>query len=107
MNFGCKREPIVDWAMTRKELVDRLHDQTGGSLSRARLAEVVDHVFDHIADALVQEGRFSQPGFGTFAVTVRSSHPGRNPRTGETIQVPESSTVRFKPAEKLRGRLNH
>lgn len=92
--------------MTRKELVDRLHDQSGGSVSRARLAELVEQVFDHIADALVQEGRFSQPGFGTFSVSVRSSRPGRNPRTGATIQVPESSTVRFKPADKLRGRLN-
>jgi nucleoid DNA-binding protein len=91
--------------MTRRELVDRLCADAEGTLSRTRASELIERMFEHIADTLVEQGRFSQPGFGTFSVQVRGAHPGKNPRTGETIQIPETSTVRFKPADKLRARL--
>jgi len=92
--------------MTRKDLVDRLHEQAEGTLSRARISVLVDQLFEHISESLTDEGRFSLPGFGTFTVHVRSGRPGRNPKTGETIQLPESNTVRFKPSAALRDRVN-
>ena len=63
-------------------------------------------MFEHITESLVDEGRFGLPGFGTFTVHVRSGRQGRNPKTGETIHLAESSTVRFKPSAILRDRVN-
>ncbi|MFW5738751.1 MAG: HU family DNA-binding protein [Myxococcota bacterium] len=91
--------------MTRKDLVDRLYELEEGTLSRARIAGLVDRMFEQLADGIVEEGRVSVPSFGTFTVHVRSARVGRNPKTGEPIQLAESSTVRFKPSESLRERL--
>jgi len=92
--------------MARKDLIDRLHERAEGKISRPRLAEIVDDIFEHVSESLAREGRYTQPGFGTFVVQVRPARPGRNPRTGEAISLPESSTVRFKPAQQLRDRVN-
>ena len=92
--------------MTRKELVDRLSEQCGGALSRPRIVALVDDVFEHVADALVAEGRFNHAGFGTFTVRVRNARTGLNPRTGEPLALPESKTVHFRPSQKLKERLN-
>ena len=92
--------------MTRKELVERLHEQSDVPLSKASLSALVDLIFDQVGDALAEGGRFSLPGFGTFTVVVRNARPGINPRTGETIQIAEAKSVRFKPAAALKDKVN-
>jgi DNA-binding protein HU-beta len=69
----------------------------------ARLA--LDAVFKAIEDALVN-GEAVRTTFGTFSVAERGARKGRNLRTGETIDVPASKSVKFKPSKAVRDRLN-
>jgi DNA-binding protein HU-beta len=71
-------------------------------LSRAKAGEVVDAVFNAISDSLKKKEEVRLVGFGTFAAATRKASTGRNPRTGEEMQIPESTTVRFKPGKGLK-----
>jgi DNA-binding protein HU-beta len=74
----------------------------GTDLSRAKATEVVDAVFAAITDTLKKKEEVRLVGFGTFATAVRKASTGRNPRTGEEMEIPESTTVRFKPGKGLK-----
>lgn len=90
--------------MNKQDLVAVVAD-TGG-LPRARATEVVDAVLGAI-EASLKEGREVRlTGFGTFAVSKRKGGTGRNPRTGEAIEVAEVSTVRFKAGVRLKDAVN-
>jgi nucleoid DNA-binding protein len=99
--------------MTRKELIQRIQEglaqgegpEGGGELGQRQIAAVVDRLFEEVAGALQSEGRYVHPGFGTFTVKVQNARVGRNPRTGEAIDIAEGSTVGFKPSADLRARL--
>ena len=93
-------------AMAHKDLIDRLHELTEGRRPKTKLAAIVDEVFEHAVETLIDEGRFKQPGFGTFTVQALGQRIGRNPRTGETIQLAPTNTVRFKASSHLRDRIN-
>ena len=64
--------------------------------------EVVDAVFGAITGALKAKEEVRLVGFGTFAAAVRKASTGRNPRTGEEMAIPESTTVRFKAGKGLK-----
>ncbi len=87
--------------MTKGELIDAVK----GDLSKKLTTEIVDAMFNAVKDALINEKRFVYPGFGTFVVKTRAARKGKNPRTGATITIPESRTVSFRPAAKLKGSL--
>jgi DNA-binding protein HU-beta len=74
----------------------------GTELSRAKASEVVDAVFDAISGALKAKEEVRLVGFGTFVAATRKASTGRNPRTGEEMTIPESTTVRFKPGKGLK-----
>lgn len=63
---------------------------------------VVDAVFGAVAEGLRREGRYIHPGFGSFTVRVSQARQGRNPRTGEAIEISRGETVGFKPARELK-----
>jgi len=71
-------------------------------LSRAKAGEVVEAMFGAIENALKQKEEVRLVGFGTFAISTRKAGKGRNPRTGEEIAIPESTTVRFKAGKTLK-----
>ncbi|MBC9176473.1 HU family DNA-binding protein [Pseudoroseomonas ludipueritiae] len=73
-----------------------------GELSKARAGEVLDAVFDAISGALKNKEEVRLVGFGTFAVSHRKAGKGRNPRTGEEIEIAATTTVRFKPGKGLK-----
>jgi DNA-binding protein HU-beta len=73
-----------------------------GELPRARAGEVVDAVFKSISAALKNKEEVRLVGFGTFAVSHRKAGKGRNPRTGEEIEIAATSTVRFKAGKDLK-----
>lgn len=77
-----------------------------GELSKARAGDVVDAIFEAIGKALLERQEVRLVGFGSFATARRKAGTGRNPRTGEEIAIPASTTVRFKPAKALRDGLN-
>jgi len=74
----------------------------GSDLSRAKASEVVDALFNAISGALKNKEEVRLVGFGTFVAATRKASTGRNPRTGEEMEIPESTTVRFKAGKGLK-----
>lgn len=91
--------------MTRKQLIDRVVESSEVRLSKGEAGQLLDALFGSMGRAVRDNGRFSWPGFGTFTVRDRAPRQGRNPRTGETMQVAATRTVGFKPAPALKGSL--
>ncbi len=91
--------------MNKTEFINKVHQAAGGNLSKKDTAAAVQAVFDSMGDALKEGGRFSYPGFGTFNVKERGARQGRNPRTGEAIEISASKSVSFKPAPGLKDNI--
>lgn len=91
--------------MTKKQLIDRVVQGSEVCLSKKDAGEVLDALFGVVGRAVCEEGRFAWPGFGTCTVRERSARKGRNPQTGEPVDIKASRTVGFKPARCLKGDL--
>jgi len=76
-------------------------------MSKADAAKAVDGVFDAITGSLQSGGEVRVVGFGTFSVGNRKATTGRNPRTGESIQIPASKQPKFKAGKGLKDAVNH
>ena len=79
--------------MTKQEFVDQVADRAG--LSKKDAADAVDAFLDTVEDALKRGSDVSFSGFGKFSVSQRSAREGRNPATGERIQIAASRVPRF------------
>lgn len=90
--------------MNKNELVAAVADDSG--LSKADAAKAVDAVFDSITGALKKGDEVRLVGFGTFAVSSRAATKGRNPRTGEEIDIPASKQPKFKAGKGLKDAVN-
>ncbi len=90
--------------MNKNELIAQVADKTG--LTKAAAGEAVDATFDAVTSALKGGEEVRIIGFGNFAVTERAASEGRNPRTGETIQIPASKTPKFKAGKGLKDAVN-
>ncbi len=75
-------------------------------LSKADAAKAVDCVFETITNSLANAGEVRLVGFGTFSVARRRASEGRNPRTGEKIQIPASNQPKFKAGKALKDAVN-
>jgi len=82
------------------DLVNKVAEKTGLKKKDAELA--VNSVFDSIEEALSGGEKVQVIGFGTFETRSRSARSGRNPQTGETIEIPASTVPAFKPGNKLK-----
>lgn len=91
--------------MTRRDLVERVREGLAADSSERQVAEVIERALAEIGAAIQRDGRVTLPGFGTFTVRHSSARVGRNPRTGEAIDLPASATVAFKPAAELKAGL--
>ena len=87
----------------KAEVVDRIAELTG--IPKTRVAMCYDTMFELLVESLSNGDKVAVPNFGTFQVSERPARSGRNPATGETIQIAASKTVRFKPAKGLKDRL--
>ena len=76
-------------------------------VSKAAAQGAVDAVFVAITDSLKQGDDVRLTGFGSFSVTRRAARAGRNPRTGETIQIRASNQAKFKAGEALKKAVNN
>lgn len=90
--------------MTRAELVASVADKAG--LDRKKADKAVGAVFDTIKQALVEGDKVQMIGFGTFEIRDRSARKGRNPRTGEEIDIPASKLPSFKAGKSLKDAVN-
>ena len=90
--------------MNKNDLVSAVAD--GSDLSKADAEKAVDAVFDSITGSLKGGGEVRLVGFGTFSVANRKASTGRNPRTGEAIQIPASKQPKFKAGKGLKDAVN-
>ena len=90
--------------MNKNDLVAAVSDSAG--ISKADATKAVDSVFDNITGSLSGGNEVRLVGFGTFSVTHRKATTGRNPRTGETIQIKASNQPKFKAGKALKEAVN-
>ena len=90
--------------MNKNDLVSEVAN--GASLSKADAARAVDAIFETIKNSLSGGGEVRIVGFGTFNVTHRRASQGRNPRTGERIQIPASKQPKFRAGKGLKEAVN-
>ena len=91
--------------MTKSELIQRLAEQNPRLYSRD-VERIVATIFDEISSALANGDRVELRGFGALSVKERDARIGRNPRTGETVNISRKFVPFFKAGKDLRNRLN-
>ena len=101
--YSGNRLPKEEEKVNKQELVAEVAGQTG--LEKKASREAIDAVVLAIADCLARGEKVTLVGFGTFQVMERKSRNGRNPQTGEMIQIPAKKVAKFKPGKNLRMNL--
>jgi len=91
--------------MTKSELIAKLAEQNP-HLYQRDVERIVSTIFDEVTSALARGDRVELRGFGAFSVKERGSRVGRNPRTGESVQVESKYIPYFKTGKQLRDKLN-
>lgn len=86
--------------MNKMDLINKVAEETG--LKKKDAEQAVNSVFTVIEEALAAGEKVQIIGFGTFETRSRSARSGRNPQTGETIEIPASTVPAFKPGNKLK-----
>src|ERR1700746_2340484 len=89
--------------ITKKELIDRIADNTGGR--RVQVKRVVQQFLDEIVAELGKGNRLEFRDFGVFATKLRKARKAQNPKTPEPVEVPEKQTVKFKVGRLMKQRL--
>ncbi|KAA3634305.1 MAG: HU family DNA-binding protein [Proteobacteria bacterium] len=90
--------------MNKSELVDAL--AASANLSKSDSAEVLDQLVGIITNTLQTGGSVSISGFGTFSISDRAARTGRNPQTGEAINIPAAKIPKFKAGKALKDAVN-
>ena len=90
--------------MNKAELIDKV--AVAAELNKTSAARAVEAVLDGVAAALKNGEQVTLSGFGTFSVTARAARTGRNPRTGEAIDIPASKNPKFKAGKGLKDAVN-
>lgn len=90
--------------MNKSELIDAV--ASGADISKAAAARAVDAVVDSVSDALKAGDSVTLVGFGTFLVRERAARTGRNPKTGETLQIAAAKVPAFKAGKALKDAVN-
>lgn len=91
-------------ALTKAELADILFEQVG--LNKREAKELVDAFFEEIRCALVDGELVKLSGFGNFQLRDKTSRPGRNPKTGESIPISARRVVTFHASQKLKSQVH-
>jgi integration host factor subunit beta len=91
--------------MIRSELLQALAKENP-ELRAEDVERALDTFFEEITERLAAGGRVELRGFGAFSTRQREARKGRNPRTGETVSVPDKRVPYFKPGKEMRARLN-
>lgn len=90
--------------MNKSQLIDAIQQELGNDTTRKTAAAALNATLAAIAKAVTKE-KVQIVGFGSFETRQRPARVGRTPRTGETVSIPASSVVTFKPAAALKGNL--
>ena len=90
--------------MTKADIIDSVHSKIG--LSKKESAEIVEAVFDTMKDILERGEKIKISGFGNFVVRDKKSRIGRNPQTGDEIEICARRVLTFRPSQVLKSALN-
>ena len=85
--------------MNKSELIDKIANNS--DMSKADSEKVLNSILSAITDAVAAGDKVSLIGFGTFSVSDRAARQGRNPQTGQSMQIPARKLVKFKAGAKL------
>ena len=106
LDFGC---PTMDWSghypyslepMNKVDLIDHVHGILGSTKADAERA--VEGIIDAVTNALKKGDEVSIAGLGIFVAKTRPGRQGRNPRTGQTIQIPAMRVPKFRASKTLK-----
>ena len=90
--------------MNKADIISRMAESA--DITKVQADKALDGLLEAIQNGLKDGGKVVFVGFGTFSVVERKARTGRNPRTGEVIQIPESKAVKFTPSEGLKKAFN-
>lgn len=90
--------------MNKAELIEEV--AVRGNLKKAEAERAIAALCEVIAERVAAGDTVAIPPLGRFSYVVRAARTGRNPQTGEVIEIPEKATVQFRPSEALRRKLN-
>ena len=90
--------------MNKADLVNSISEKTG--LTKSKTNEVVDALVSSITESLKSGEKVTLVGFGTFATTKKEARKGRNPKTGETIEIPSKTVAKLKAGSELSKSVN-
>ena len=93
-----------DDTVNKSQLIDKI--AAGADISKAAAGRALDSMIDAVTDALKKDDQVALVGFGTFSVRERSARTGRNPQTGETIQIAAAKVPSFKAGKALKDACN-
>jgi DNA-binding protein HU-beta len=104
MHTGCRFHLLESNNMNKQELVDAVAHQAGVSKSAA--AETIDAFLETVTNAVVTGDAVQLIGFGSFSTGARAARTGRNPKTGEPLQIAASKTVKFTAGKAFKDAVN-
>ena len=90
--------------MNKSELIDAI--AASADIPKAQAGRALDAVIETVTDALQKDDQVVLVGFGTFAVKERAARSGRNPQTGDPIEIPAAKIPSFKPGKALKDAVN-
>lgn len=90
--------------MNKGDLINKIAEDAG--ITKGQAEDALTAVLDGITSALKSDDSVTLVGFGTFSVSKRDARTGRNPQTGETIQIAAKNVAKFKPGKKLADAIN-
>jgi len=90
--------------MKKADLVDAIASRA--NVSKAQAQTIVEDVFELISEGLTRGDKIDLRGFGTFSVSEKAARTGRNPQTGDPINIPARRVPAFKPGKELKDRVN-
>ena len=86
--------------MKKDDIISKMVEDT--NLTKAEADKAMTAFLDSVKEGLMNGEKITIIGFGSFSVVERKARMGRNPQTGQEIEIPASKTVKFKPGEKLK-----
>ena len=90
--------------MKKADMISRMAE--GAGITKAQAEKAMDGLLEAIKEGLKDGGKVMFTGFGTFSLAAREARKGRNPRTGEVIDIPAYKAVKFTPSEGLKKEFN-
>jgi integration host factor subunit alpha len=90
--------------MTKVDIVENIYEKVG--FSKKEVAKIVEYIFEIIKETLVKEDKIKISGFGNFVIRKKRSRRGRNPQTGDDIEITARRILTFKPSQVLKAALN-